>query len=73
MKNQLLEAERGRKEFQAVMEEMWKTRPIVPAFKIAKTKDELELIVENIKYQSALRDGFDLLFARLTGRVIPKE
>ena len=55
------------------MEEMWKTRPIVPAFKIAKTKDEMELIVENIKYQSALRDGFDLLFARLTGRVIPKE
>ena len=59
-------------EFKAVMVEMLRFRPIVPAFSICKTKDEQEMVVESIKYYTALRNGFDLLHQLLTGKPVIK-
>lgn len=64
----LLDSIRKDKNFQAVMEEAVKRRPIVPDFALAKTKDEQEMVIESIKQGAYLRQGFDLLFTYLTGR-----
>lgn len=64
----LLDGLRKNKEFQAVTQDMLKHRPLIPAFAICKTKDEQEMVVENIKYHTAMRNGFDLLYQLLTGK-----
>ena len=64
----LLKAIRENPEFRAVMEEALRQRPIVPAFSICKTKDEQDMVVENIKYFTAMKQGWDALFQHLTGR-----
>lgn len=66
--NDLLKSIRENKEFQAVMEEALKMRPVIPAFSICRTKDEQDMVVENIKFYTAMRQGFDALHQYLTGR-----
>lgn len=63
----LLDAVRKDENFKAVMKEAAKIRPLVPEFSICKTKDEQEMVVEAIKFNTALRRGYDLLFTYLTG------
>ena len=55
-------------EFQAVMAESKQHRPIVPEFKILKTRDEQEHLLDQIKFQTGRRDGFDFLFRLLTNQ-----
>lgn len=50
------------------MEDVVKSRPVVPEFRITKTHEEQYMVVENIKNFTAMRQGFDLLFTKLTGR-----
>ena len=64
----LLKAIRENPEFRAAMEEALKHRPVIPAFSICKTKDEQDMVVENIKYYTAMRQGWDGLYLYLTGR-----
>lgn len=64
----LLKAMRENPEFKAVLEEALRIRPIVPAFNIMKTESEQYMVVENIKYYTAMKQGFDLLYQYLTGR-----
>ena len=66
--NELLKALRENPEFKAVMEDLTKHRPIVPAFSICRTKDEQDMVIENIKFYTALKQGWDSLFTLLTGR-----
>lgn len=63
----LLNALRKNPEFAAVLKDALKHRPIVPQFTICKTKDEQDMIVETIKYYTALRNGWDALYQYLTG------
>jgi len=64
----LLEALRKNREFTAVLDEALKRRPVIPAFSICETKDQQEMVVEHIKYHTAMRNGFDLLWQHLSGR-----
>lgn len=63
----LLKAVRQNEEFKAVMKDATKRRPIVPVFSICQTKDEQDMVVESIKYYTAMQKGFDLLYQHLTG------
>jgi hypothetical protein len=64
----LLNEVRKSPEFQAVMDEALKHRPVVPAFVICDTKDAQEMVIENIKFQTARQNGFDFLYQFLVGR-----
>ena len=66
--NDLLKAVRENKEFQAVMEEALKFRPVIPAFSICRTKDEQDMVVENIKFYTAMKQGWEGLYQYLTGK-----
>jgi hypothetical protein len=66
--NDLLAELRKNPEFSAVLEDALKHRPVIPAFVLYDTKDEQEMVVEKIKYHTALRNGFDSLYQYLTGR-----
>lgn len=63
----LLDAVRKDENFRAVMIEAKSRRPVVPEFRICKTKDEQDMVVESIKYSTAMRQGWDLLYTQLTG------
>lgn len=63
----LLEAIRKDEKFRAVMKEALSKRPVVPDFSLARTKDEQEMIIENLKFATALKQGFDVLYVYLTG------
>ena len=54
-------------DFQVIMAEMLKMRPVIPDYVPQETRDKTENLMERIKYQSAMRMGFDLLFSALTG------
>lgn len=68
MNKDLLTELRARGEFAAVMTDLLEHRPAVPAFALAKTHEEQYMIVERIKYHTAMQQGFDLLYQHLTGR-----
>lgn len=55
-------------EFKQIMDELQRNRPVIPDYRPQATREETEYLVEKIKYQSGLRDGFDLLSKLLTGR-----
>lgn len=54
--------------FQAIMSDVLKHRPVVPDYTPQATRDETENLMERIKYHSANRAGFDMLYRILTGR-----
>lgn len=64
---ELLKALRESQEFKIIMEGMKKERPVIPYYRPQKTMDETANSIEQIKYQSAKQEGFDLLFEKLTG------
>lgn len=64
----LLKALRANKEFLAALDEVSKKRPVIPAFSICRTKDEQDMVVENIKFYTAMRMGFDLCHQLLSGK-----
>lgn len=68
MTDELLKALRENPEFKQVMQDAMKHRPVVSNFAICKTKDEQEMVVEAIKFSTGMRQGFDLLYAHLTGK-----
>lgn len=68
MTTDLLTALRGNEEFVAALRDAAKHRPLIPDFNLAATETELYMIVERIKYHTAMRQGFDLLYQHLTGR-----
>jgi hypothetical protein len=43
------------------------TRPVVPSFKPGMNQEENFSLLERIKYESGRKEGFDLLYLRLTG------
>ena len=55
-------------DFQAVMDEMLRIRPVIPDYQPQPTMDGTANMVERIKYYSASRAGFDLLYKVLAGR-----
>ena len=69
--NELLKQLRESQEFMAVMDEMLKNRPVVPDYSPQSTMDETANVLERVKYYSAQRAGFDILYRNLTGN-LPK-
>jgi hypothetical protein len=67
---ELLKALRDSPEFKIIMDGVKKDRPVVPSYKPQKTMDETANMIENIKYQSAKQEGFDLLHQILTGQKV---
>ena len=59
---------RETREFQQIMQEALEKRPVVPFYRPGDTIEDEERSVRQFKYMSALREGWDLLFANLTGR-----
>lgn len=67
MSKELIKQLRESHDFQVIMKDLLKHRPVVPTYKPQKTMDETANMLEQIKYSSAQQDGFDLLFSALTG------
>jgi ribosomal protein L39E len=67
MVDDLIKTFRSNPEFVQMMKAMQKNRPVIPAFSLAQTADEQYMIVERIKYATAMRQGFDILYQHLTG------
>lgn len=65
--NPLLNELRGTENFKAIMSDMLGNRPIVPEYTPQDTIDQTANLIETIKYKTAQRAGFDLLFTILTG------
>lgn len=63
---------RESRDFQAIMADVMKQRPVVPEFKPGDTRDATDNMMEKIKYFSAQRVGFDLLYQILTGNKPPQ-
>lgn len=64
----LLQQLRESPEFQAVMSDALRTRPVVADYRPMNTIDETTNAIEQIKYSMAQRAGFDLLYSVLMGR-----
>lgn len=63
--NDLLKALREEQRFQIIMDGLKQHRPVVPSFRPGKEQDEL---IEKIKFQTGMQEGFDLLFKLLVGK-----
>lgn len=55
-------------EFQEIMRELAKDRPIVPPYTMSETIEADEAMIRVIKDLSAQQKGWDLLWMKLTGR-----
>jgi hypothetical protein len=64
----LLKQLRQNPEFQAVLEDSIKHRPVIPAFVLSETQEDQYMVIEKIKYHTGLQRGFDLLYQHLSGR-----
>lgn len=65
---ELLKQLRASPDFQAVMKELVKHRPVIPYYTVQRTMDETNLLVEKIQAESCRQQGFDLLYQLLMGR-----
>jgi hypothetical protein len=54
--------------FQAVMADMATLKPVVPDYRPQGSVEANNALMEDIKYKSGLRDGFDTLYRALVGR-----
>ncbi len=68
MTDDLLRSLRESNDFQQIMRGIAEKRPVIPDYQPQATRDETENLMERIKYYSAHRAGFDLLFRLLTGK-----
>ena len=57
-------------EFQTIMAEMLKDRPVIPDYKPCPTAENEQMLLARIKYEAGRRDGFDFLYRSLTGQRI---
>lgn len=57
-------------EFQAVMEDILRLRPLVPKYFPDNSEVSEQVLLNRIKYQSGRLEGFDNLWTTLTGRAI---
>lgn len=64
----LLKALRETQEFQSIMDALLQTRPVIPNYAPQKTRDQTENLLEQFKHQSAMRQGWDLLYQHLVGK-----
>jgi len=64
----LLDGLRKNPEFNAVLKDALKHRPVIPAFVISDTQEQQYMVIERIKANTMMRQGFDLLYQYLTGR-----
>jgi hypothetical protein len=64
---ELLKQLRESENFQAIMREIVKNRPVIAEYRPQSTRDETENLIEQIKYETAKRSGFDLLYTLLSG------
>ena len=55
-------------EFQEIMRELAKDRPIVPPYTMSETIEADEAMIRVIKDLSVQQKGWDLLWMKLTGR-----
>lgn len=53
--------------FKEAMKEIYKSRPVVPAYKPGQSQEESISLLERIKYESGRKEGFDLIYLLLTG------
>lgn len=53
--------------FKQVIREFKEFRPVIPHYKPQVSLEASAQLMEQIKYESARQDGFDLIYARLTG------
>jgi hypothetical protein len=58
---------KGDPKYRLVMKELKQLRPVVPAYKPQETRDSEAQLIEQIKYSTALQQGFDNLYRALTG------
>lgn len=65
----LLVSLREDENFQAVMKDAWKLRPVIPEYTPQQTNDQTSNLVERIKFMSAQRQGFDVLYRALAGQL----
>lgn len=68
----LLKQLRETREFQVIMDELVSTRPVVPAYTPQKTRDETENLIERIKHESSRKQGWEMLYLAIVGRM-PEE
>ena len=69
MNQPLLKHFRESLDFQRLMQEIrQEQRPVIQAWNPQATQDENARLLEEIKFSSALQQGFDLLFTILTGK-----
>ena len=66
--NPLITQLRESQDFQAIMEDLMTTRPLIPGYTPQKTRDETENLIEQIKHKSSMQQGWDLLYQQLIGR-----
>ena len=69
MSIELLKLLRESNDFHVIMGEMWRSRPVIPVYTPQATQDLTSNLVERIKYQSAMRQGFDVLYTALAGQL----
>ena len=65
----LLKALQESYDFQVIMDDIWKMRPVIPDYVPQKTRDDTENLIKRIEYQSAMRQGFDTLYRVLAGKL----
>lgn len=65
---QLLKQLRETSEFQLIMTDLANLRPVVPDYRPQGSTEANNSHLETIKYQSGMKDGFDLLYRALIGR-----
>jgi hypothetical protein len=65
---ELLKQLRESPEFQTIMLEVLRLRPIVSEYAPQATVDETTNLIERIKYDMARRAGYDLLYSILMGK-----
>ena len=50
-----------------VLKELKQLRPVIPGYRPQETRDLEAQLVEQMKYETARQQGFDLLYLALTG------
>lgn len=58
---------KGDGKFKLVMKNVKEARPVIPSYRPQETRDMEAQLVEQMKYETARQQGFDLLYQILTG------
>jgi len=58
---------KGDAKYRIVLKELKQLRPVIPEYRPQETRDSEAQLVEQMKYETARQQGFDLLYRALTG------